>query len=62
MSLYILVTNFLYLQIDEHLTSVSNSKAELLLCYFGIKCNRFGEVVPSLLDCHVLCIPFQLMC
>ena len=58
--LYILVTDFLHLQIGEHLTPMSNSKADLLLCYFDI--NRFGELVPNILDCHVSGIPFQLMC
>lgn len=33
-----------------------------LTYYFAVKCNRFGELVPSMLDCHVSGIPFQLMC
>lgn len=34
--LYILVTDFLYPQIGEHLTPMSNSRGELLLRYSDI--------------------------
>lgn len=60
--LYILVTNFLYLQMSELLAPMLNSRANLTLCYFDIKCNRCGELMPNILDCHVSGIPFQIIC
>lgn len=54
--LYIVVTD-LNLEIGEHLCWTAK-----LTYNFTVKCNRFGELVPNMLDCHVSDIPFQLMC